>query len=260
VRKLWETKEGIKYLKFIETEAWRIVEDQSKSYTRKMVDTLEEHEILERLIDENKPKLKLYGDELILKGLHYLLFTPFRYPPLKKGSRFGKWTERSLFYASLELETAMGEKAYHRLSFLLASAGNIGGKAVNYTAFKVNVSTQKAIDLSKPPFVEFKERIASPLTYQDSQELGSCMREDGVEAFISYSARSQNNGKNLNIFTPTVFSKNQAIEKTFQTFSCYFTKKSVEFYPAFVSTNGVGPTVFNIEMFYVDGKFPLMTG
>lgn len=258
MRKIWEETQGVKYLKPLETKAWRIVEDQSKSYTRKMVDTLEEHEILEQLIDESKPKLKLYGDELALKGLHYLLFTPFRYPPLKRGTRFGKWTERSLFYASIELETAMCEKAYHRLSFLLASEGDLGGKAVNYTAFEVEASTPKGIDLSTSPFAEFKEWISSPFSYQESQALGHCMRADGVEAFISYSARSQKEGKNLNIFTPKAFSEDQAIEKTFQTFSCYFTKKSVEFYPTFVSNNGLAPTVFKTEMFYVNGKFPLL--
>ncbi len=257
MRQIWQDLIGTSYIQCIETEAWRMVEDQSKSYTRKMVDTLEEHEILERLIEESKPNVRFYGDESAFKGLHYLLFTPFRYPPLKKGSRFGKWTERNLFYASLELETAMCEKAYHRLDFLLASAGNIGGKAVNYTAFKVNISTKKGIDLSKHPFVEFRERICSTASYGESQELGSCMREDGIETFISYSARSRKNGRNVNIFTPKAFSKNQAIEKTFQVFSCYFTKKSVEFYPNLISTNGA--TVFNVEMFYVNKQFPTIT-
>lgn len=254
---LWKTLNGIQYLKSLETEAWRIVEDQSKSYTRSMVDTEEEHEILEQLLDENKPTLKLYGDELALKGLHYLLFTPFRYPPLKTGSRFGKSTERNLCYAALELETAMCEKAYHRFRFLLASTGNIGDKTVNATAFKINIFSQRAIDLCTAPFSKYRDYITSPISYQDSQELGSNMRQDGVEIFISYSSRSKKNGKNVNIFSPNAFSKEQVVEKTFQHYTCYFNKKSVEFYPL-ISTSGVRPIVFDVETFYIDDRFPTL--
>lgn len=257
MRHFWKTLNGIRYLKLIETEAWRIVEDQSKSFTRKMVDSLEEHEILEQLLEESKPKLKLYGDEIALKGLHYLLFTAFRYPPLKSGSRFGKWTERNLFYAALELETAMCEKAYHRLRFLLASEGDIGGKSVNCTAFRINIFSKRAIDLCVEPFAKYRNDISSPLSYQNSQALGSAMRQDGVEFFISYSARSDKNGKNINVFSPNAFSKEQEIEESFKTYSCYFTKKSVEFYPL-LSSDNLGTSVFNVEAFYINNEFPLL--
>jgi hypothetical protein len=245
---------SISNFKIIKTEAWRIVEDQSRSSTRKMVDTTTEHEILEQMIENTKPNLKFYGDESAFGGLHYLLYTPFRYPPLRTGSRFGKQTERNIFYSSLELETAMCEKAFHRLNFLLASKGDIGGKTVNCTAFKVNIDTNKGIDLSKIPFVNLREKISSPILYNHSQELGSCMRVDGVHAFISYSARSKDNGKNLNIFTPIAFDKNQSIEKSFQFYSCYSTKSSVEFYSNSIQTKK--PIVFNMNTFYVDGQFP----
>ncbi|MCY0725978.1 RES family NAD+ phosphorylase, partial [Klebsiella pneumoniae] len=46
--------------------------------------------------------------------LHYLLKTPFRYPPLRWGSRFGSVHEPSLFYAAQRLQTAMAEAAYYR--------------------------------------------------------------------------------------------------------------------------------------------------
>ncbi|MCV6615090.1 MAG: RES family NAD+ phosphorylase [Cellvibrionaceae bacterium] len=37
--------------------------------------------------------------------------TPFRYPPLAYGSRFGSTLERGIFYASQELATAFAESA-----------------------------------------------------------------------------------------------------------------------------------------------------
>lgn len=257
MKQLWHDLNGISRIKPIAETAWRVVEDQLRSSTRKMVDTTAEHEVLEKLIEDNKPRLIYQKDERAFEGLHYLLSTPFRYPPLKRGSRFGQRHERNLFYASLELETALCEKAFHRLNFLLASSGNIGGKSVNCTAFSVNVATSLGIDLCKKPFIDFRERISSPMSYGDSQALGSMMRSDGIESFISYSARSKNNGKNLNSFTPKAFGSNKSLEKTFQTFSCYSTKKIVEFYTTSASNNR--PLVFNINDFYVNDQFPRLT-
>lgn len=254
MRQNWSTLGGMSNIELIKKEAWRIVEDQFRSTTRKMVDTVAEHELLEQMIEDDKPKLKYYGDEASFKGLHYLLLTPFRYPSPATGTRFGKGFERNIFYATLELKTAMCEKAFHRLDFLLASDGNIGGKSVNCTAFKVNVNTKLGIDLCKEPFASLRNEIASPISYKSSQELGSAMRKDGVEAFISYSARSKENGKNLNIFTPNAFGEKKSIEKTFQIYSCYSTKDSVEFYSNYSVENA--PVVFKVKDFLVDGQFP----
>ena len=253
---IWEACAGISNIEPIENFAWRIVEDQARSSTRKMVDTTQEHELLEKMLEEHKPQIKYYEDEKAFKGLHYLLSTPFRYPPLRIGSRFGTRAERNLFYAALELKTAMTEKAFHRFSFLLASEGNIGGKIINFTAFKALVNTQKGIDLSKFPFNKFREDISSPVSYKASQTLGNTMRKEGVEAFISYCARSHENGKNLNVFTPNAFGDNKTIEKTYKTFSCYSTKKTVEYYSNLTSKNDA--IIFNVENFYVNGQFPFV--
>lgn len=241
-------------VEILKKTAFRIVEDQARSSTRKLVDTPSEHEILERLLEKNKPNIKFYGDEAAFAGLHYLLFTPFRYPPLPRGSRFARKIERNLFYSALDLETAFCEKAYHRLSFLLASEGNIGGKLVDCTVFQIKIITKKGLDLCQMPFLAFRDQISSPISYEVSQALGSKLRNDGVEAFLSYSARSQQNGKNLNVFTPLAFAKNPAIEETFQRFGCYATKSTVEFYS---KHNPKGdPVVFNKEYFMVNGVFP----
>ena len=254
---MWHHLNGISRMELMTETVWRVVEDQSRSSTRKMVDSTAEHELLEKLIEDSKPKFIYQKSESAFEGLHYLLSTPFRYPPLKWGSRFGQRHERNLFYASLSLETALCEKAFHRLNFLLASSGNIGGKSVNCTAFKINISTKRGIDLCKKPFVDFRERISSPLSYHDSQALGAAMRSDNIEAFMAYSARSKENGKNLNIFTPRAFAQNKLLEKTFQIFSCYSTKHSIEFYTILNSMNS--PIVFKAEMFYIDGQFPIVS-
>lgn len=106
---LWALCEGETHQKKITAEPWRVVEAQHISSSRDLVDTLEEHDLLEELIEESKPS--------IAKDKHYLIFSPFRYPPLKYGSRFGSLYEPSLWYGSLELETAFAEVAYYRLQF-----------------------------------------------------------------------------------------------------------------------------------------------
>lgn len=256
MRKVWKDVNEIAHVQDIELEAWRIIEDQLKSFTRKMVDTAEEHAILEKMIEESKPTIITYGDENAFKGLHYLLATPFRYPPLKKGSRFGSRSERNLFYSSLEIETAMSEKAFHRLGFLIASDGNVGNKTVNYTAFKTKIKTKKGLNLSLMPFALYQNEISCPISYIKSQELGQCMREAGVEAFVSHSARCKNRGKNVNVFTPKAIDIEQSIEKTFQSFTCFSTKSTVEFYSnlSFIKS----PMIFGTKDFYVNGTFPIM--
>src|SRR5687768_11875664 len=64
-------------------DAWRMVEAQHVTATLKLVDDAEEHEVLEALIEASKPPLPD-----AVRRLHYLLATPFRYPPPTHGSRF----------------------------------------------------------------------------------------------------------------------------------------------------------------------------
>ncbi len=95
----------------LECRAWRVVEGQHILSTRALVDSAAEHDLLEALLDDSKPPLP-NGREFA--GLHHLLFTPFRYPPLRHGSRFGVRQERGLWYGAEALETAQAEHAYYR--------------------------------------------------------------------------------------------------------------------------------------------------
>ncbi len=103
-KNIWIDCNGKNYITSIDVEAWRIIEDQEKVATRKLVDSLDEVVILEELLELNKPEIK---PDLL--GLHPLLYTPFRYPPLPRGSRFGSNIERGLWYGSLKIQTAIAE-------------------------------------------------------------------------------------------------------------------------------------------------------
>ena len=205
--------------------AWRVVETQNKSYSRKLVNSIEELDILEELLEESKPRL----DKPILDKYHYLLFTPFRYPPLKYGSRFGRRFEPSLWYGSLELETALHEVAYYRLLFLQDTHAELT-LSFMLSAFSAVATSDKSVDSTLPPFASHTDEISSPKSYAYSQLLGSAMRIEGIEFFLYNSARTvKNKGKNIGIFYPKVF-KSKQLATTPSPWNCFVNQTSVEFW------------------------------
>jgi hypothetical protein len=175
------------------------VEAQHQVATRKLVDSDEEQAMLEEVLERHKPPVVEGG------RLHYLLFTPFRYPPLRHGSRFGSRRERGIWYGSESLRTAFAEVAYYRLLFLEGTTADLGLVETDLTAFRVSARTERAIDLVAPPFDRWKSLLASKTSYTATQPLGTAMREAGVEAFRYLSARDVEGGVNVGLFTPRAF-------------------------------------------------------
>ena len=98
---------------------WRCVEAQHVVSTLQLVDTLQEQQLLEDILEETKPPVPPECD-----GLHYLYTTPFRYGPYPHGSRFRR-AEPTLgvCYVSEEPKTAIIETAFHLLRFYADSPG-----------------------------------------------------------------------------------------------------------------------------------------
>jgi len=74
-----------------------------------LVDSLEEQQALERILDDTKPPVPPAA-----RKLHWLLFTPFRYPPPPRGSRFRGPNDPGVFYGADEIRTACAELGYWR--------------------------------------------------------------------------------------------------------------------------------------------------
>jgi hypothetical protein len=228
--------------------AWRAVESQHVTSTRKLVDSDEEQQVLEALIDTAKPPWPA-GRRFV--GLHYLLATPFRHPPLRYGSRFGTRRERGIFYCAQAQATVLAEKAYYVLLFLEGTDADIEPLTRPLTVFQVRISTAKGADLTRAPFDAYLDRISSPTSYGDSQPLGAAMREAGVAAFRFTSARDPERGANLGLFEP-VFSQKKPLRP--EQWICTATRARVELEP--------GPAVmrsrtrFSREVFEVDGVLP----
>lgn len=202
---LWQSERGSTHLRRVELMPWRVVESQSVISTRKLVDSLEEQELLEDLVDTVKPPLPAWPR---LRGLHYLLSTPFRHPPLRNGSRFGTRLEPGIWYGSKRLDTAFAEAAYYRLVFLDGTAAKLPQLVVEVSAFRARVRSSKAADLVRPPFDVHTPAISSKTSYAVSQQLGHDMRASGVEMCVFQSARDPARGDNVGLFAPVFAAKN----------------------------------------------------
>jgi hypothetical protein len=218
---IWTRCAGASELRALRLSAWRVVEAQHQVSTRKLVDSVEEQILLEELIDTAKPPDLTHG------RLHYLLATPFRYPPLRHGSRFGARHERGIWYGSETRRAAFAEVAYYRLLFLAGTTADLGPVTTQLTAFTVRARTVHGVDLVTPPFDAFRRVIASPARYDATQALGSAMREAGVELFRYPSARDPENGVNVGAFVPSVFGN--AKPRVFETWHCTAGHEKVEF-------------------------------
>jgi hypothetical protein len=224
--------------------AVRVVESQHQVSTRKLVDTLAEQALLERLIDGVKPPAP--------DGrLHYLLSTPFRYPPLRHGSRFGTRHERGIWYGSETPHAAFAEVAYYRFVFLEGTSADLGLVTTALTAFTARVRTAKGVDLLARPFASHRAAIASPTSYAVTQAIGRAMRASGVEAARYPSARLTG-GVNVAVFAPPVF--RGVVPRGLETWHSAATRERVEvirrdyFTPA--------QWTFTREQFLVDGRLP----
>lgn len=216
---IWTRCAGSSELRELRLEPWRVVEAQHQVSTRKLVATEAEQHILEEMIEGAKP-LATGGTRL-----HYLLYTPFRYPPLRHGSRFGGRQEPGIWYGSETLSAVFSEVAYYRLLFLEGTHAELGVVATQLTAFTARVRTLCGVDLSAPPFDRFRGDIASPKSYVESQALGTAMRAAGVEAFRYPSARAAD-GVNVGVFTPAAFIRGRP--RNLQTWHCTAMRDRVE--------------------------------
>ncbi|MGQ3889561.1 RES family NAD+ phosphorylase [Legionella sp. CNM-1927-20] len=219
---IWEICEGKKFIQAISAESWRVVEAQHILSSRDLVDSKEEHSLLEDLIERSKPEID--------KQKNYLIFTPFRYPPLEYGSRFGSKLEPSLWYGSLELETAFTEVAYYQLKFFDDALADLGNVEILMTAFTASLVCKRGVDLTEKPFNKYTNQISKKHNYEYSQLLGAKMRDEEIEAFFYFSARTHGKKKNIAAFVPSVFQlKNHQYINSQQNWRCFANRNLIEF-------------------------------
>lgn len=217
---IWTQCAGASRLRAMAFDAFRSVEAQHQVSTRKLVDSLDEQILLEDLIDSAKPPDRTRG------RLHYLLSTPFRYPPLAHGSRFGGPADRGIWYGSERRRTAFSEVAYYRFVFLAGTRADLGTVTTQLTGFAVRIASDRSIDLTAPPFATYRAVIAAPDRYMETQALGRAMRDANVELCRYPSARDVEGGVNVGVFAPEAFGN--AKPRGLDTWHCTTTRDRVE--------------------------------
>ena len=245
---IWSVCQGEAHIRPIQGVLYRLVENQEQVATLGYVDTLDEQAVLEALLETSKPAYP----EAVQDALHYLLKTPFRYPPLLWGSRFGRVHEPSLFYGGRSIKAMLSEAAYYRFVFLRSMSGPLPSARLNteHTVFSVSYQTTKGVQLQQPPFDQLTPDLTHPAIYAPAQDLGAVMRAAGVEAFEYFSARCAEPELCGALFTPAALSCQEPLSR--QHWFCELTEDQVSF-------KALGaPAVYSFPLadFQVEGVFP----
>jgi hypothetical protein len=169
--------------------------------TMRLVDSLDEQQRLELILEDSKPAVPCEALQL-----HYLLATPFRYRP-HWGSRFRAALDAGVWYGAEQLRTALAEKAYWQLRFLLDSPGTPALKAVPHTAFRAAVQTAAALDLTAPPLLQERAAWTAPHSYVATQGLSASARAAGIELIRYESVRDPEHGACAAVMSPKVFGR-----------------------------------------------------
>lgn len=231
----------------LQGEVLRLVESQEQVATNQLVSSLERQVLLEEMLESTKPPLRPGSERL-----HYLLATPFRYPPLRHGSRFGRRHEPSLFYGALGERTVLAEAAYYRFVFWYGMAIPPPRKLdTQHTLFAARYLGRNGIRLHQPPFESCNPLLRHRADYSATQALGTAMREAGIDLFEYHSARDRGAGLNLALYHPRPFTRKTPTRQ--DAWLCQLTAEHVRFRE---TGNGTLHD-FALEQFLYRGHLPL---
>ena len=159
-------------------DVWRLVDAQYYVSTRKLVDSLAEQAILERLVDATMPAVPSECQDL-----DEILSRPFRYAPYPKGSRFRRaGLTPGVYYAAEQPRTAAAELAFYRLLFFAESPDTPWpANPLQCTGFSATILSHRSLDLTKPPLDADRSAWRHPVNYEPCQALADAAREAGLE-------------------------------------------------------------------------------
>jgi hypothetical protein len=169
----------------------------------RLTDSIDEQALLESVLEESKPALPAP-----VRRLHYLLATPYRYRP-HIGSRFRAALEPGVWYGAEALRTALAEKSYWRLRFLLDSPATPDLKPVPHTAFRAAVRSRAALDLTLAPLVRERAAWTHSASCASTQALAAAAREARIDIIRYESVRDPEHAACAAVLDPRVFGAGQ---------------------------------------------------
>jgi hypothetical protein len=188
--------------------------------------------------------------EALVETSKQLLTTPFRYPPLRYGSRFGGRESRGMFYGSRSRAGSLVEGAYYALLFW-EGMQDPPNSAIRrrQSLFSVLINTSRGLQLQTLADDTAQSALRDPRLYGPTQRLGHWMREAGIEAFEYLSARSSELLLQVGVFTPAALASTpfDQVEIT-----CEINGD----HASFLSHDDGTMHRFPRELFLVDGELP----
>lgn len=204
------------------TNAWRGVETQYIAASLKLVDTLDEQELLEQMLEESKPPTPQ-----IEESKHYLLLSPFRYFP-QHSSRFRPAQQSGLWYGSSTLEGSCSEIAYWRMKFIKESAGlAAAGELVTEHTFYNATVRGKAINLMDKPWADFSHIWKHTSDYSGTHKLSEAAAKASID-WIQYESVRAPSCALAAVLTPNALHADaNELEKSRQEWTCKATRDTV---------------------------------
>lgn len=184
-------------------QCWRVVESQYAVSTVPLVDTLDEQERLEQLLEGTKPPIPRE-----CQHLHPLLYSPFRYIP-KRDGRFRRAGQREgAFYSAEKVETAVAETAFYRVLFYAeARDAIIPPDFAEYTAFAVSVSTDRVVDITEHP----DPNLIQLSDYSATTAFADVARAAGATGIRATSVRCPKKGATLTWLSCSAFDRPEPV-------------------------------------------------
>ena len=170
-----------------ERTLWRGVEAQHRVATMRLVDDLQEQELLEQLLEDSKPPLPAGA-----AGTHYLLFTPFRYVS-EWPSRFRRAHEPGAWYGADEPATVAAELAFWRWRFYMDSHGLRDAQVITELTFFQARFKGLELDITQPPWSRKRSQWRDPDDYTACHALATHVRalQPPIQAIRYESARRE---------------------------------------------------------------------
>lgn len=243
---IWRDAEGERHIMPIAGTLLRMVESQVQIATNRLVDALDKQQMLEELLEGTKPDYRPGT-----RHLHYLLATPFRYPPLRHGSRFGQRKEPAVFYGALSLSTLLAESAYYRFVFWHGMTVPPARRlSTQHAVFEASYATSRGVRLQAAPFDLWEAGLSDRADYRVTQLLGSAMRAARVAAFEYRSARDPERGTNVALYVP------EALSQARPGFSEQWLAETTGERVLYRSQSAALTYGFTLDLFARDGRLP----
>ncbi len=119
-----------------------------------------------------------------------------------------------------------------------------------HTLLCARYQSERGVKLHQPPLSEYEATLSDPSDYGPTQQLGSAMRQAGVDAFEYISARDTNKGRCVGLFTPFALAQKKPVST--DQWLCETRADQVIFKP--LSQNRVHR--FPSDLFMINGQLP----